>query len=161
VIGKGRSQRVIPYTPAATAKAEKELRSGIAQLFAGQSLMTGMLEIDLKYILPVPPSWPKWKRQFAYGGTCLYPTGKPDLDNLAKLTLDAMNGLVWRDDSQVCAATMSKHYGNEHEVGVRIRVREWGAEDGVFTLASVVALAPRRHASEPARQTAQSARKAA
>jgi Holliday junction resolvase RusA-like endonuclease len=29
------------------------------------------------------------------------PIGKPDIDNLAKAVLDAGNGVIWRDDSQV------------------------------------------------------------
>ena len=30
-------------------------------------------------------------------------TGKPDLDNLIKSLKDALKGLAWRDDSQVCS----------------------------------------------------------
>lgn len=38
------------------------------------------------------------------------PIGRPDLDNLAKAVLDAGNGVVWRDDSQVTQVLMSKRW---------------------------------------------------
>lgn len=35
-------------------------------------------------------------------------TSTPDFDNLAKSVCDALNGLLWRDDSLVCHATVEK-----------------------------------------------------
>ncbi len=35
-------------------------------------------------------------------------TGRPDRDNLDKAVLDAMKGLIFRDDAQVCAGTIEK-----------------------------------------------------
>ena len=32
----------------------------------------------------------------------LFPTKKPDADNIIKVILDALNGLAYRDDSQIC-----------------------------------------------------------
>lgn len=43
-------------------------------------------------------------------------TAKPDLDNLAKSVKDALNGLAWKDDSQVCIARSAKVYGAGDEV---------------------------------------------
>jgi Holliday junction resolvase RusA-like endonuclease len=40
-----------------------------------------------------------------------HPTGKPDVDNLVKLPLDALNGLLFGDDAQiVCIASAGKHW---------------------------------------------------
>lgn len=48
---------------------------------------------------------------------------KPDLDNLAKSVLDALNGIVWRDDAQVASLSMSKQIAAGDECpGVLIRV---------------------------------------
>jgi len=40
-------------------------------------------------------------------------TGKPDLDNLAKLVLDAANGILWDDDSQIIKLHLSKMYSGK------------------------------------------------
>lgn len=51
-------------------------------------------------------------------------TTTPDVDNLAKAALDALNRLAWKDDAQVAACDVVKRYpvGSER-VGVTIRIR--------------------------------------
>jgi Holliday junction resolvase RusA-like endonuclease len=39
-----------------------------------------------------------------------YKTTTPDLDNLIKFVLDAMNGIVFYDDSQITSLTAGKYY---------------------------------------------------
>lgn len=43
-----------------------------------------------------------------------------DVDNAAKAVLDALNGVAWEDDSQVCSLTVAKHYGQEARTTVLI-----------------------------------------
>ena len=50
----------------------------------------------------------------------LYPTKKPDIDNIAKCVLDALNKLAYRDDTQVVTLRMEKHYGEIPRVEVEI-----------------------------------------
>ena len=38
------------------------------------------------------------------------PTGRPDLDNYIKLILDAGNGIIWHDDSQIVWLEAKKGY---------------------------------------------------
>lgn len=40
----------------------------------------------------------------------ILPTQKPDLDNVVKAVLDALNGLAWNDDKQVVCLTAYKMY---------------------------------------------------
>lgn len=47
---------------------------------------------------------------------------KPDLDNLQKFYKDAMNKIVWRDDSQVCEVKVSKFYADEPFTFIKV----WG-----------------------------------
>src|SRR5262245_39573917 len=52
-----------------------------------------------------------------YMGTLRMPRiAKPDADNLIKAVLDALNGLAYKDDSQVFALAVSKMYAAEGEV---------------------------------------------
>ena len=50
----------------------------------------------------------------------IYPTKKPDIDNILKVVLDALNGLAYRDDSQVISCTVLKTYGEEEGVYVSV-----------------------------------------
>ena len=41
---------------------------------------------------------------------------KPDLDNIAKAILDSLNGLAYKDDSQVANLVLFKKYGQENKI---------------------------------------------
>jgi len=45
---------------------------------------------------------------------------KPDTDNLAKFVLDALNGVYYKDDSQVYSLRVLKRYGTEDSVRVEL-----------------------------------------
>jgi Holliday junction resolvase RusA-like endonuclease len=55
------------------------------------------------------------------------PIGAPDIDKLARSILDALKGIVFRDDGQVVRATIEKRYCDEKNphVGVRVAVWPW------------------------------------
>ncbi|MDF2537449.1 MAG: Holliday junction resolvase [Herbinix sp.] len=38
------------------------------------------------------------------------PTKKPDIDNIAKVILDALNGIAYKDDTQVVTLEVRKFY---------------------------------------------------
>lgn len=59
--------------------------------------------------LPIPQSWPKRKQAAALAGT-EYPTKKPDADNVIKAIFDALNGVVWHDDTRVVDMVVRKRY---------------------------------------------------
>ena len=42
-------------------------------------------------------------------------TAKPDIDNLLKSTKDALRGIAWRDDSQVCSTHARKWYAAKND----------------------------------------------
>jgi Holliday junction resolvase RusA-like endonuclease len=81
----------------------------------------GALEVWLVFVLPRPKTM-CWKKR---------PTPRavhvktPDVDNLTKSTLDALKGLAWNDDSQICMLKVGKFIaaGNE-EPHVEILIRE-------------------------------------
>lgn len=52
------------------------------------------------------------------------PKTKPDLDNVAKVILDALNGIAYHDDSQVSRLLIEKRYAEEPRVEVMIEYVE-------------------------------------
>ncbi len=64
------------------------------------------LLMKCRFCFEVPKSWSQVKKARAY-----YHTSKPDLDNLVKALKDALNGVIYLDDSQICYLDAKKHYG--------------------------------------------------
>ena len=75
-------------------------------------LMEGPLELELTFHLMRPKSKPRRVK---------LPDCKPDLDNLEKAVMDALEGLFYRNDSQIVSKTARKVYGDPPRVDVRIR----------------------------------------
>jgi Holliday junction resolvase RusA-like endonuclease len=67
----------------------------------------------------IPASYSKQKRKDALAGT-IKPTKKPDLDNIAKAFLDAMNEIVYLDDKQVVGLHVTKVYAETPAVEVMV-----------------------------------------
>src|SRR3989338_1543920 len=66
--------------------------------------------LDLQVFLPRPKSAPKRKR--------LRHQKRPDLDKVIRGVLDALTGVVFRDDSQVCSISAQKDYDYDHAPGI-------------------------------------------
>lgn len=78
------------------------------------------VEVVISAWMEPPASAPKARRAAMLSGQ-ERPTKRPDLDNIAKTILDALNGLAWKDDSQVVSLTISKHWSDAPRVQVEIR----------------------------------------
>lgn len=67
----------------------------------------GPLQIDFQFFLDRPKSVSPRKRK--------YPSSKPDLDNLEKAIQDAMEGLYYKNDSQIVMKNSVKLYAQDHK----------------------------------------------
>jgi Holliday junction resolvase RusA-like endonuclease len=106
------------YTPGKTREAEGYIRHQIVEQ-AGMLRLEGALRVTVVCFMAVPGSWSKVKQAQALTGAVQH-IGRPDLDNLAKAVLDAANGYLWCDDSQIVALVLSKSYAERP--GVRLTV---------------------------------------
>ena len=107
--GKGRPQKGkhSMYTPHKTRNMES-LIADMARLQFKHEPLTGPLRVDWEFVFEHPKSWSKKRKAETY-----WHTSKPDFDNIMKLVGDALNGIVWHDDSQICTGGYSKHYGDK------------------------------------------------
>lgn len=126
-IAKARDGRqfVTHYTPKETVEYENLVRMAAHEAMAGSAPTRFPVRVTILACCSVPASWSKKKQSKALAGE-VFPTGKPDLDNIEKSILDGMNKIVFRDDAVVCSVTKSKRYS--HAPRVEVSVREMDGE---------------------------------
>lgn len=120
-VGKGRprvTRSGHAYTPQKTRDAEAWIAQHAKQAMGPARPLEGPVSSQLAFIVPVPASWSKRRREQAARQE-VYPA-KPDIDNLAKAVLDACNGIVYQDDTQVVILQAAKLYGEPARTEVRI-----------------------------------------
>lgn len=120
------AQFVTVYTDAQTRSYEALLRDAGQQAMIGRALFDGPLKVKVAAFFSVPQSWSKKKRGQALDGI-VRPTGKPDVDNLLKV-IDALNGIVWRDDSQIVQCFVSKSYADKPGLLIEVTTASYVTE---------------------------------
>lgn len=97
------------YTPKETREYEEAV-----QLIAKTQIkepFKGPLKVKIQFFMPIPESWADYKKRAALQ-RYLVPSTKPDIDNLCKAILDALNGGVgYNDDKQIVELHTYKWYG--------------------------------------------------
>ena len=69
------------------------------------------IRISVLAVYPIPKSASKAKKTAMTDGSIL-PAVKPDVDNVLKLIMDALNGVAYLDDKQVVDARCAKMYAD-------------------------------------------------
>lgn len=125
--GKGRprfTKTGRTYTPEDTANYENWVRlcymqeaekNGIEPIPADEPVQVYIRALEL-----VPKSFSKAKTEKVLDGR-MFPTKKPDCDNIIKIICDALNGVAYHDDKQVVRVSCRKEYHFDRE-GVFVTV---------------------------------------
>jgi len=92
------------YTPGKTRVFSNTLKNLFRRDYSAFKPLAGPVEVNVIFMIKKPKSAPK-KR--------IFPTVKPDLDNLGKAVLDAMNGLMWLDDNQIVSLSFKEYYADD------------------------------------------------
>ncbi|CAI3798597.1 hypothetical protein DBADOPDK_02072 [Pseudomonas sp. MM223] len=106
-------------TPERTENYENRISMAGTRAMAGRTLLEGAVMVEMRIVLAIPQSMSKKRKAQAIAGE-LFPTKKPDMDNVIKAIYDGLNGVVWKDDVQVVDAFVRKRYGEVPGVHVRI-----------------------------------------
>ena len=121
--GKGRPRFkrvgnfVQTYTPANTAENDKLVRLKFQN--AGGVITENPVKVEIVAFFTPPKSTRKRDRVEMLANRIL-PEKKPDVDNIAKIILDALNGIAYKDDSQVVDLSVKKCFAAEARVYVHI-----------------------------------------
>lgn len=108
------------YTPTKTKNYETKVRDSYYRDNMNVRHLTGAIEAEIYGVFPIPVSTSKKLRAKMESGEEPY-TKKVDADNLAKIVLDALNGVAYEDDKQITKLTVTKVYGNDPRVEVTLR----------------------------------------
>ena len=123
ITGKGRprvnTQTAIAYNPARTKDYEELIKQYFVLKYRGVEPLEGRIEITIKAFIAIPKSTSKKEKDEILKGN-ISPTKKPDIDNIAKIVLDALNKLAFKDDSQITRLTIEKKYSDEEKIYVKI-----------------------------------------
>ncbi|MDP3869156.1 RusA family crossover junction endodeoxyribonuclease [Phenylobacterium sp.] len=107
------------YKDPKSRKYEDSVAEVAAQAMAGRTPFVGALSASYRFRLPIPTSYPKWRREAMAAGE-IAPTTKPDLSNMLKAMEDGMNGVVFVDDCQIVRTFLTKIYHPTPGVDVRV-----------------------------------------
>jgi len=122
-VGKGRARFarrgkfMASYTPEKTVNYEALVKMCCSEAYKGEP-MVGPIRLSIRAYFPIPKSMKKALRLSAESER-LPVTKKPDVDNVAKICADAMNGIAFVDDAQVSDLYCIKRYSPNPRVEVQ------------------------------------------
>lgn len=115
--------KTIVYTPKPTKEYERKIKKcykAVSKSFFDKNVP---VEVNVKAFFPILKSVSeKLKIKFMSGK--VLPTKPPDLDNTAKIVCDALNGVAFFDDSQVCRLIVEKCYSLIPKIVVELKEME-------------------------------------
>ena len=107
------------YTPNKTKDYELLVQQYFKIKYPNYKVLEGRISINIIAYLKIPNSTSKTKTQEMLENK-ISPTKKPDVDNIAKSILDAMNGFVFKDDNQVSKISVEKRFALEEKAVITV-----------------------------------------
>ena len=114
-----RGNFVSTYTPTKTRDYEDLIKDAAKQAMGSNELLETPVTVAIYITVPIPASYSKKRTEACLSGS-ERPIKKPDIDNVAKCFLDAMNEIVYKDDTQVLTLHIKKVYGTVGMVEVMV-----------------------------------------
>lgn len=114
------------YTPKKTAMYENLFLTAFTELYPDWEPTEKPVLLTMHAYYAVPKSFSRKKHEMAVNESMInrvVPTKKPDLDNIIKC-IDGLNGIAWKDDSQVVNIVATKEYAEMPRLEVRIDVED-------------------------------------
>ena len=116
-----RGNFVQAYTPEKTRTYETLIRDAALEAMGASEPLETPVTLYLYIRVPIPKSYSKKKLEACLNGMD-QPIKKPDASNILKSVEDGMNGIVYKDDSQIINLHVTKVYSTL--AGVDVCVKE-------------------------------------
>ena len=97
------------YSPKKTVEYENLIRLFFTEQNPGAKLIEGAVSMVIMAYFAIPKSTAKKTREAMLAGK-IRPTKRPDTDNIIKVFSDSLNGIAYKDDSQICSVKCEKVY---------------------------------------------------
>jgi Holliday junction resolvase RusA-like endonuclease len=114
--------RGFSYDP--SSKDKKTTKLQIKSQYKNKSIHEGPVSIFINFYMQRPKNHYRTGKfnNMLKANKELHHIKRPDIDNLLKFILDCMNGIVYKDDSQVFCCTAQKLYGEEPQTTIDINL---------------------------------------
>lgn len=108
------------YTPKETVNYESLVKVAYMDQIGMDAIISeGNVYVEINAYFKIPKNTSKKKTESMIKGY-IRPTKKPDVDNIAKIILDALNGVAYSDDTQVVEIIVTKSYSETPRVEITI-----------------------------------------
>ena len=123
IIGKGRprlnSYTGAVYTPTRTKDYENLVMQYFMIKYPKFKQLEGRVSVEIVANFEVPKSTKKQDKILMLENK-INPIKKPDIDNIVKIILDAMNEIAFKDDTQITKLNVEKKYSEAESVFVKL-----------------------------------------
>lgn len=123
IIGKARPRMNTrtgkAYTPTNTKMYEYALRQWFIREYPYFKPIETRVKVTIIAYFDIPKSTSK-KKEAKMLSESISPTKKPDIDNIIKIILDAMNKFAFKDDTQVTKLEIEKKYARSPKIYIKI-----------------------------------------
>lgn len=107
------------YTPNETKKYEEQVRRCYKKIYGDLSFDDNDITVEIEgYFIPLKTATKSQQELMLQNK--LPHTKKPDCDNMAKVCLDALNGVAYNDDASITDLIISKKFAKEAKVRITI-----------------------------------------
>lgn len=109
----------IAYTPTQTKDYENLIKQYFKIKYPKYIPLEGRTAVKIIAYFKIPKNATK-KEKALIEGKILSPTKKPDIDNIIKIILDALNKMAFKDDNQITKLEVEKVYGEQEKIVVKV-----------------------------------------
>lgn len=117
------TKRGIAYTPKETVYYENLVKQIFRGAYPDWVPTEKAVAMEFAVVMAIPKSAAKKSRQLMIEGK-IRPVKRPDWDNFGKIISDALNEILYKDDSQVVDGAVHKWYGEVPGINVTFEVLE-------------------------------------
>lgn len=123
IVGKGRprinTNTGITYTPTTTKDYETLIQQYFLIKYPRYIPIKDRVKVEIVAYMGIPKSTPKKEIEKMLDNT-ISPTKKPDIDNIVKAILDALNKFAYYDDNLVCKIDVEKKYNATEKIYIKV-----------------------------------------